>query len=178
MSSRYANSTPYLLKAKWPAQCSCGAQIKVGDEAMWYPQARKLECRECATPTLEALADERDVHQPPLSGRRAGGAGRASHGPCSGGSLGCHAMPPLGLLLVALLLSGWAVGVGDPTGNKAATTAAAVRVEDLVRPLDRRWLARLGGSNVPLPGDAPADAVALAAAAPQFQAAEVVARAR
>ena len=59
MRGRYANSTPYLIKAKWPAMCSCGVQIQVGDEALYYPLARKLECRECATPTLEALADER-----------------------------------------------------------------------------------------------------------------------
>jgi hypothetical protein len=59
MTRRYATATPYLLKAKWPAQCACGVQIKAGDEAMWYPQARKLACRDCATPTLEALADER-----------------------------------------------------------------------------------------------------------------------
>ena len=45
---------------------------------------------------------------------------------------------------VALLLAGWAVGIGDAIGDKAATTAAATLVEDLNRPLDRRWLARLG----------------------------------
>jgi queuine tRNA-ribosyltransferase len=69
---------------------------------------------------------------------------------------------------VAMLLAGWAVGVGDAIGGKAATTAAAVSAADLARPLDGRWLARLGRSAAPLPADAPADAVARAAAAPQF----------
>ena len=63
---------------------------------------------------------------------------------------------------LALLLAGWAVGVGDPIGDKAQTTAAAVAVDDLARPLDRGWLARLSRPDVPLPPDAPPDAVARA----------------
>lgn len=53
------NSTPYLITAKYPATCRCGQEIKAGDEALYYPSARKVECRKCATPTLNALADER-----------------------------------------------------------------------------------------------------------------------
>jgi queuine tRNA-ribosyltransferase len=69
---------------------------------------------------------------------------------------------------VALLLAGWAVGAGDSTGDKAVTTAAAVAVADLQRPLDRRWLARLERPDAPLPMDAPPDAVARVAGLPQF----------
>jgi hypothetical protein len=69
---------------------------------------------------------------------------------------------------VALLLAGFAVGAGDAIGDKAETTAAAVCVDDLARPLDRAWLSRLSRADVPLPRDAPADAVARALAAPQF----------
>ena len=69
---------------------------------------------------------------------------------------------------LALLLAGWAVGVGDAIGDKAQTTAAAVAVSDLARPLDRRWLARLSRPDVPLPSDAPSDAIARARLAPQF----------
>jgi queuine tRNA-ribosyltransferase len=54
---------------------------------------------------------------------------------------------------VALLLAGWAVGVGDAIGDKAATTAAAIALSDLAQPLDQRWLA---------------DAIARAHASPQF----------
>jgi queuine tRNA-ribosyltransferase len=68
----------------------------------------------------------------------------------------------------ALLLAGWAVGVGEAIGEKAATTAAAVVPADLARPLDRRWLARLSRSDVPLPGDAPADFIARISVLPQF----------
>ena len=70
---------------------------------------------------------------------------------------------------LALLLAGWAVGVGDAIGDKAQTTAAAVAVDDLARPLDHRWLSRLSHPDVPLPADAPLDAVARARAAPQFR---------
>ena len=69
---------------------------------------------------------------------------------------------------LALLLAGWAVGVGDAIGDKAQTTTAAVAVSDLARPLDRRWLARLSRPDVPLPSDAPSDAIARAQLAPQF----------
>ena len=69
---------------------------------------------------------------------------------------------------VALLLAGWAVGVGDAIGDKAQTTAAAVAAGDLARPLDRSWLARLSRPDVPLPPDAPSDALARARLASQF----------
>jgi queuine tRNA-ribosyltransferase len=73
---------------------------------------------------------------------------------------------------LAMLLGGWAVGVGDAIGDKAQTTAAAIALDDLARPLDRRWLARLSLPDVPLPTDAPQDAVERARAAPQFTATE------
>jgi queuine tRNA-ribosyltransferase len=68
----------------------------------------------------------------------------------------------------ALLLAGWAVGVGESIGEKAATTAAAMVAADLARPLDRRWLARLSRPDVPLPSDAPAQVVERISALPQF----------
>ncbi len=71
---------------------------------------------------------------------------------------------------LALLLAGWAVGVGDATGEKAFTSAAAVEVDDLARPLDRAWLRRLQRPDLRLPSDAPADAVERATASRQFRA--------
>lgn len=68
----------------------------------------------------------------------------------------------------ALLLAGWAVGMGESIGEKASTTAAAVAVTDLAQPLDRGWLARLSRRDVPLPSDAPADFIARISAMPQF----------
>jgi queuine tRNA-ribosyltransferase len=43
----------------------------------------------------------------------------------------------------AMLLGGWTVGVGDPIGTKRQTTAAAVEVADLARPLPPSWPRRL-----------------------------------
>jgi queuine tRNA-ribosyltransferase len=68
----------------------------------------------------------------------------------------------------ALLLAGFAVGVGDPSGPKEQTTAAAVEAGDLARPLDRRWLERLARSSAPFPPDAPPDALERIRALPQF----------
>jgi queuine tRNA-ribosyltransferase len=69
---------------------------------------------------------------------------------------------------LALLLAGWAVGVGDAIGEKAHTTAAAIDAKDLARPLDRAWLPRLHRPDLRLPSDAPNDAVERATASPQF----------
>jgi len=68
----------------------------------------------------------------------------------------------------ALLLAGFFVGVGDPSGPKEQTTAAACDGADLARPLDGRWLERLLRSSAPLPGGAPGGALDLIRAHPQF----------
>jgi queuine tRNA-ribosyltransferase len=70
----------------------------------------------------------------------------------------------------ALLLGGFFVGAGDPSGPKQETTAAATDLALLARPLDRRWLARLERSSAPFPADAPPDALARVRAHPQFRA--------
>jgi tRNA U34 5-methylaminomethyl-2-thiouridine-forming methyltransferase MnmC len=55
---------------------------------------------------------------------------------------------------VALLLGGFFVGVGHPTGLKEETTVAASRLDLLDEPLDRRWLerAKCSHSAEPLSG--------------------------
>jgi queuine tRNA-ribosyltransferase len=69
----------------------------------------------------------------------------------------------------ALLLAGWCVGVGDPSGPKEQTTAAATDRSLLARPLDARWLARVARSSAPFPPDAPPDALGRLRAHPQFR---------
>ena len=61
------------------------------------------------------------------------------------------------------------MGVGDASGPKQETTAAATRPSLLARPLDARWLARVERSSAPFPADAPPDALARLRAHPQFQ---------
>ena len=69
----------------------------------------------------------------------------------------------------ALLLAGFFVGAGDPSGPKEETTAAATDPSLLARPLDLRWLARLERSSAPFPPDAPPDALDRVRAHPQFR---------
>ena len=69
----------------------------------------------------------------------------------------------------ALLLAGFFVGQGDPSGPKEQTTAAATDPALLSRPLDVRWLARLERSSAPFPDDAPPDALDRIRAHPQFR---------
>jgi queuine tRNA-ribosyltransferase len=68
----------------------------------------------------------------------------------------------------ALLLAGFHVGVGDPSGPKEETTAAAVAPALPARPLGPRWLERLARSSAAFPADAPPDALDRIRAHPQF----------
>ena len=73
---------------------------------------------------------------------------------------------------VALLLAGFYVGLGPPSGRKhKPTTLAATALRSLAQPLDGTWLARLATSRLPLPCDAPPDALAQLARHAQFAAA-------
>lgn len=73
-----------------------------------------------------------------------------------------------------LLLAGFAVGLGDPTGDKEQTTIGATDHRDLARPLDARWLTRLERSSAAFPSDvgagdaSRAEAFARIRALPQF----------
>ncbi len=75
----------------------------------------------------------------------------------------------------ALLLGGYAVGVGERTGSRDETTVAATRLGDLARPLGATWFGRLTRSSVPFPSDVPdepgarAEALARVRACPQFR---------
>jgi queuine tRNA-ribosyltransferase len=69
-----------------------------------------------------------------------------------------------------LLLAGFAVGLGDPTGDKEQTTIAAMNHADLASPLDARWLTRLERSSAPFPTDVPVDEAGRAAALAQIRA--------
>ncbi|GEJ55262.1 tRNA guanosine(34) transglycosylase Tgt [Anaeromyxobacter diazotrophicus] len=68
----------------------------------------------------------------------------------------------------ALLLAGFCVGVGDPSGPKDETTAAALSCDDLDRPLEGGFVDRVARSSDPWPEDAPEDALARLRAHPQF----------
>jgi queuine tRNA-ribosyltransferase len=68
----------------------------------------------------------------------------------------------------ALLLAGFAVGLGDVLSPGRQATVAATRLRDLEVPLDRRWLDRLSRSTAPFPQDAPAGAFQQVAESPQF----------
>ena len=76
----------------------------------------------------------------------------------------------------ALLLAGFFVGPGDPSGPKQETTAASTDLSLLARPLDARWLERLGRSSAPFPPDAPPDALERVRAHPQFRRPESASR--
>ena len=69
----------------------------------------------------------------------------------------------------AMLLAGFAVGLGPSSGAKQKhSTIAATEWTDLAQPLDRKWLERLYNASAALPSDAPADALERIAALPQF----------
>jgi queuine tRNA-ribosyltransferase len=69
----------------------------------------------------------------------------------------------------ALLLAGFAVGLGEVLSPGRQGTVAATRLEDLRCPLDRRWLDRLSRSSAPFSIDAPQDSLARVASLSQFR---------
>jgi queuine tRNA-ribosyltransferase len=69
----------------------------------------------------------------------------------------------------SLLLGGFAVGLGDVLSPGRQATVAATRIDDLAKPLDRRWLDRLSRSSAPYSPDAPPDAFERIARLPQFR---------
>lgn len=69
----------------------------------------------------------------------------------------------------ALLLAGFYVGLGPPSGKRQRpTTVAATSLGVLEAPLTPAWLAQLADARVPFSSDAPADALAQLMAHPQF----------
>jgi hypothetical protein len=77
---------------------------------------------------------------------------------------------------VTMLLAGWHVGTGIPTGEKTETTIAANRPGLLEKPLDKVWLKRVRSSTNSSPlrgrnyerGPISPEDYALLAAHPQF----------
>lgn len=69
----------------------------------------------------------------------------------------------------ALLLAGFAVGVGPETGANKSATFAATDARDVLAPLDARWLERIARSSAPFPADAPPDALDRVRTAEQFR---------
>lgn len=70
----------------------------------------------------------------------------------------------------ALLLAGFAVGRGLALASGRESTIAATQARDLALPLDATFIDRLSRSTAPFPPDAPGDALAIVARAPQFAA--------
>jgi queuine tRNA-ribosyltransferase len=68
----------------------------------------------------------------------------------------------------ALLLAGFAVGMGAKLSEGKYATIAATSVDLLQQPLQRRWFERLSRSSAPFPHDAPSDALERIAGLAQF----------
>jgi queuine tRNA-ribosyltransferase len=86
---------------------------------------------------------------------------------CRGG-MTLHTYSGATAVRAALLLAGFAAGLGELIGPGKQSTCAALSPGDLAMPLDGRWLDRLSRSSVPFPPDAPAGALARVACMPQF----------
>ncbi len=54
----YYSNDPRWIRAKYPGRCFCGAQIKPGDQALYYPIGRKIACQSCGYTTEAELADD------------------------------------------------------------------------------------------------------------------------
>ena len=62
MGRYYRDVTPRLITARYAGVCcGCKAAVKRGDEVLYYPNGKAIECRTCAVPTLGMLDDERSM---------------------------------------------------------------------------------------------------------------------
>lgn len=57
--NRNYNYDPKRIIAKYNGYCSCGKEIKKGDEIVYYPRQRKVECYDCGKESLELTFDEK-----------------------------------------------------------------------------------------------------------------------
>ena len=54
-----SNGDPFWLTARYPGKCSCGCEIKPGQQIFWYPNDRTAICRKCGrTAELEITDDD------------------------------------------------------------------------------------------------------------------------
>jgi len=58
----YYRNDPYWITARRPGRCGCGAEIKPGDRAMWFPRDKALECERCGART-DGLLEDDDLNQ-------------------------------------------------------------------------------------------------------------------
>ena len=42
-----SKNAPFWLTARYSGKCSCGSNIKPGQQIYWYPNGRKAVCRPC-----------------------------------------------------------------------------------------------------------------------------------
>ena len=42
-----SNGDPFWLTARYPGKCSCGFEIKPGQQIFWYPNDRRTICQKC-----------------------------------------------------------------------------------------------------------------------------------
>ena len=54
-----SNGDPFWLTARYPGKCSCGFEIKPGQQIFWYPNDRTAICQNCGrTAELEITDDD------------------------------------------------------------------------------------------------------------------------
>jgi queuine tRNA-ribosyltransferase len=172
-SAQHASSFGYEGDSLRAAHALIARHVHATGRTVWRLEVGELSVRMRAQ--AEASADV--VFWDPYSPRAnpelwSVAAFRALRRVCRAGAT-VHTYSGATAVRTALLLAGFAVGLGPRVSDKKWSTVAAVNRQDLAEPLSVAWLERVRRSSAPFPPDAPARAVALAMleASAQFAAA-------
>ena len=49
---------PRWIRARYPGRCSCGKEVKLGDNAYYYPYGKTLKCRNCGRMAELEITDD------------------------------------------------------------------------------------------------------------------------
>jgi hypothetical protein len=58
---RYKNypRDPFWIQAKFDSTCKCGTSIFKGNDILYFPNSRSVECSDCSAQTWALLEDEK-----------------------------------------------------------------------------------------------------------------------
>ena len=54
----YCSRDPRWIRARYPGRCHCGRKVKPGDLSLFFPNGKKLSCRDCGQVDAMRISDD------------------------------------------------------------------------------------------------------------------------
>jgi hypothetical protein len=55
---KHYKGDPRWIRAKFNSRCRCGKQIRTGDEILYWPYNRSVQCETCGSPAWQRFLSE------------------------------------------------------------------------------------------------------------------------